>query len=58
MMDAGDEKLVDRRMYLDSPLSVQVITPRLHDYELVVAMGVVDRAVKEYYSRSTDIAKL
>ncbi|RAH60096.1 general amidase [Aspergillus piperis CBS 112811] len=53
-----DEKLVDRRIYLDSPLSVQVITPRLHDYELVVAMGVVDRAVKEYYSKSQDIAKL
>ncbi|OJI85009.1 hypothetical protein ASPTUDRAFT_119324 [Aspergillus tubingensis CBS 134.48] len=57
-MDAGDEKLVDRRIYLDSPLSVQVITPRLHDYELVVAMGVVDRAVKEYYSKSQDTAKL
>ncbi|OJZ89796.1 hypothetical protein ASPFODRAFT_43082 [Aspergillus luchuensis CBS 106.47] len=53
-----DEKLVDRRIYLDSPLSVQVITPRLHDYELVVAMGVVDRAVKEYYSKSQDTAKL
>ncbi|XRM36893.1 hypothetical protein ABZX51_000380 [Aspergillus tubingensis] len=53
-----DEKLVDRRMYLDSPLSVQVITPRLHDYELVVAMGVVDRAVKEFYSKSQDTAKL
>ncbi|GLB01105.1 hypothetical protein AtubIFM57143_010483 [Aspergillus tubingensis] len=53
-----DEKLVDRRTYLDSPLSVQVITPRLHDYELVVAMGVVDRAVKEFYSKSQDTAKL
>ncbi|PWY84102.1 general amidase [Aspergillus eucalypticola CBS 122712] len=53
-----DEKLVDRRIYLDSPLSVQVITPRLHDYELVVAMGVVDRAVKEHYSKSQDTAKL
>ncbi|OJJ74333.1 hypothetical protein ASPBRDRAFT_193059 [Aspergillus brasiliensis CBS 101740] len=56
-----DEKLVDRRVYLDSPLSVQVITPRLHEYELVMAMGVVDRAVKEFYSKSEaikDTAKL
>ncbi|KAI2909198.1 hypothetical protein CBS11852_322 [Aspergillus niger] len=53
-----DEKLVDRRVYLDSPLSVQVITPRLHDYELYTAMGVIDRAVKEHYSKSKDTAKL
>lgn len=57
-MGAGDEKLVDRRVYLDSPLSVQVITPRLHDYELYTAMGVIDRAVKEHYSKSKDTAKL
>lgn len=41
----GNEKTVDRRVYLDSPLSVQVITPRQHDYELMRAMEIVDQAV-------------
>ncbi|KAF4153779.1 hypothetical protein CNMCM6936_009559 [Aspergillus lentulus] len=27
-------KSVDRRVYLDSPLSIQVVTPKQHDYEL------------------------
>lgn len=42
----GDEKTVDRRVYLDSPLSVQVVTPKLHDYELFQAMEIIDRAVQ------------
>ncbi|KAL4970514.1 putative general amidase [Aspergillus stella-maris] len=41
-----DEGKVDRTVYLGSPLSVQVITPRQHDYELFQAMELVDRAVK------------
>ncbi|PKY08623.1 fatty-acid amide hydrolase [Aspergillus campestris IBT 28561] len=40
-----NEKTVDRRVYLDSPLSVQVITPRQHDHELMRAMEIVDQAV-------------
>lgn len=42
----GNEKTVDRRVYLDSPLSVQVITPKQRDYELFQAMEVIDRAVQ------------
>lgn len=42
----GDEKTVDRRVYLESPLSVQVVTPKKHDYELFQAMEIIDRAVQ------------
>ncbi|CAI7641358.1 unnamed protein product [Penicillium bialowiezense] len=41
-----DEKTVDRRVYLGSPLSVQVVTPKQHDYELLQAMELIDRAVQ------------
>ncbi|OQE24417.1 hypothetical protein PENSTE_c007G07921 [Penicillium steckii] len=41
-----NEQTVDRRVYLDSPLSVQVVTPKQHDYQLFQAMEIVDRAVQ------------
>ncbi|KAA8651633.1 hypothetical protein EYZ11_004895 [Aspergillus tanneri] len=41
-----NENTVDRRVYLDSPLSIQVITPKLHDYDLFRAMEIIDRAVR------------
>ncbi|KAL1847481.1 hypothetical protein Plec18167_005131 [Paecilomyces lecythidis] len=41
-----NEKTVDRRVYLDSPLSVQVVTPKLHDYDLFQAMQIIDRALR------------
>ncbi|KAJ5207915.1 hypothetical protein N7449_002294 [Penicillium cf. viridicatum] len=41
-----NEKTVDRRVYLGSPLSVQVVTPKQHDYQLFQAMEIVDRAVQ------------
>lgn len=37
---------VDKKVYLDSPLSVQVVTPRLTERRLVEAMGVVDAALQ------------
>ncbi|OAX80492.1 hypothetical protein ACJ72_05170 [Emergomyces africanus] len=37
---------VDRRVYLDSPLSIQVITPRLHENDLFEAMSIIDGAVR------------
>lgn len=40
-----DEKTVDRRVYLGTPLSVQVVTPRLEDQRLLEAMRIVDNAV-------------
>lgn len=41
-----DEKKMDRRVYLGTPLSVQVVVPRLQDEKLVEVMGWVDRACK------------
>ncbi|KAL1969215.1 hypothetical protein VTN77DRAFT_469 [Rasamsonia byssochlamydoides] len=41
-----DPNTVDRRVYLNSALSVQVITPKLHDYDLVRAMEVIDGAIR------------
>ena len=49
----GDEKTVDRKVYLDSPLSVQVITPKQHDYELFQAMEIVDRASQAWQGAKT-----
>ncbi|KAK4866433.1 hypothetical protein LT330_008365 [Penicillium expansum] len=40
------EKTADRRVYLGSPLSVQVVTPKQHDYQIFQAMEIVDRAVQ------------
>ncbi|CAK1362306.1 Acetamidase [Cercospora beticola] len=37
---------VDRKMYLGSPLSVQVVTPRLTERKLVEAMAVLDQALR------------
>ncbi|KAL2863742.1 putative general amidase [Aspergillus lucknowensis] len=41
-----NERTVDRTVYLNSPLSIQVITPKQHDYELYQAMDLIDRAIK------------
>ncbi|RAH80939.1 putative general amidase [Aspergillus japonicus CBS 114.51] len=41
-----NQKTVDRRVYLGSPLSVQVITPKQRDYELLQAMELIDRVVR------------
>lgn len=54
----GDEKTVDRRVYLDSPLSIQVITPKQHDYDLYRAMELVDRAVQAQENAKKANAKL
>ena len=42
-----DEKTVDRKVYLGTPLSVQVVTPRLHDQRLWTAMRIVEEAVNQ-----------
>lgn len=51
----GNEKTVDRRVYLDTPLSVQVVTPKQHDYELFQAMEIIDRAVQAQGQRSSKL---
>ncbi|KAJ5285119.1 hypothetical protein N7524_000425 [Penicillium chrysogenum] len=48
-----DEKTVDRRVYLGSPLSVQVVAPKQHDYQLFQAMEIVDRAVRGHGSSTS-----
>lgn len=42
-----DEATVDRKVYLGSPLSVQVVVPRLEDEKLGKVMALIDRVVKE-----------
>jgi Asp-tRNA(Asn)/Glu-tRNA(Gln) amidotransferase A subunit family amidase len=42
-----NEKTVDRKVYLGTPLSVQVITPRLQDQRLATAMRIIDEAVPQ-----------
>lgn len=39
----------DRKVYLNTPLSVQVVVPRLHDHKLCQVMDAVDTALKRYY---------
>lgn len=41
-----DEAKLDRRVYLGTPLSVQVVVPRLQDEKLVEVMGWVDAACR------------
>ncbi|KAF2157139.1 amidase [Myriangium duriaei CBS 260.36] len=38
---------VDRKLYLGTPLCLQVIAPRLHDQQLVEAMTVLDEVLRE-----------
>lgn len=46
---------VDRNVYLDSPLSVQVVTPRLTERQLVQAMAVIDEAVRPLRERQAEL---
>jgi Asp-tRNA(Asn)/Glu-tRNA(Gln) amidotransferase A subunit family amidase len=42
-----DERTVDRRVYLGTPLSVQVVTPRLQDRRLSIVMRIIDDAIRQ-----------
>jgi hypothetical protein len=44
-------------VYLNSPLSVQVVTPKQHDYDLLKAMAVIDGALRRE-SEAKDKARL
>ncbi|PGH15936.1 hypothetical protein AJ79_02103 [Helicocarpus griseus UAMH5409] len=48
-----NSQTVDRRVYLDSPLSIQVITPRLHDHDLFRAMSIIDGAVRNEQTKGS-----
>lgn len=41
-----DENTVNRRVYLGTTLSIQVVTPKLEDLRLMEAMTIIDDAVK------------
>jgi Asp-tRNA(Asn)/Glu-tRNA(Gln) amidotransferase A subunit family amidase len=43
---------VDREVYLGSPLSVQVVAPRLQERTLYSAMAVIDEALKKQFGGS------
>ncbi|KAI5293166.1 hypothetical protein KEM52_005782 [Ascosphaera acerosa] len=53
-----DSKLVDRRVYLDSWLSVQVVARRLCEHTLTEAMGVVDKALHRGGGEDTPVSRL
>lgn len=41
-----DEVKIDRKIYLGTPLSIQVVVPRLQDEKLVEVMGYIDNACR------------
>ncbi|TPX12803.1 uncharacterized protein E0L32_006683 [Thyridium curvatum] len=45
-----DEKSVNRKVYLGTPLSVQVVVPRLEDEKLVRIMELIDKVVKAHFA--------
>lgn len=47
-----DEKTVNRKVYLGTPLSVQVVVPRLEDERLGRIMALIDGVVKGHTSSS------
>ncbi|SMR47324.1 unnamed protein product [Zymoseptoria tritici ST99CH_3D1] len=46
---------VDRKVYLGSPLSVQVVSPRLTERRLVEAMMVIDEALKPLQEKASGV---
>ncbi|KAH9819809.1 fatty-acid amide hydrolase like protein [Teratosphaeria destructans] len=49
---------VDRKVYLGSPLSIQVVAPKLMDRKLVEAMAVLERALAPLRTGNADGSKL
>ena len=47
-----DEKMVNRRVYLGTTLSIQVVTPKLEDHRLAEAMTIIDDAVRDSGARA------
>ncbi|OBT97574.1 hypothetical protein VE01_04442 [Pseudogymnoascus verrucosus] len=41
-----DKNSIDRRVYLNTPLSIQVVAPRLQERRLLQAMSIIDDVVK------------
>lgn len=47
-----DEEVMDRKVYLGTPLSVQVVVPRLEDERLGKIMAMIDNVMKDELSRT------
>lgn len=42
LTEIGDEKTIDRKVYLNTKLSVQVVAPKLQERRLVQAMLIIE----------------
>jgi Asp-tRNA(Asn)/Glu-tRNA(Gln) amidotransferase A subunit family amidase len=49
---------VDREDYIGTPLSIQVVAPKLQERRLVNAMSIIDEAVKLHLQREGGKSKL
>jgi Asp-tRNA(Asn)/Glu-tRNA(Gln) amidotransferase A subunit family amidase len=50
-----NEKVIDRKVYLGTPLSIQLVTPKLHDFELCNVMRAIDRALDSSRRRESKL---
>ena len=50
--DPGDEKTIDRKVYLNTTLSVQVVAPKLQERRLYQAMAFIDNVLRNGGTRS------
>ena len=49
---------VDKEDYLGTPLSVQVVSPKLQERRLVNAMSIIDEALKTHFAREGGKSRL
>jgi len=54
----GMKNTIDRKVYLNTTLSVQVVAPKLQERRLYQAMEIVDRALKSQAGGQKKGAKL
>jgi len=52
----GDEKTMDRKVYMNTTLSIQVVAPKLQERKLYQAMKLIDEVL--HGSVGTERAKL
>jgi hypothetical protein len=42
----GDETTIDRRVYLGTPLAIQIVAPKLQERRLYKSMQIVERVIQ------------
>jgi amidase len=42
---SGSEKTIDRKVYLNTKLSIQVVAPKLQEHRLYRAMEIIDQCI-------------